>query len=170
MLRAGKRTRGFDEALQEMRSENIGSPGGSQDHWDAMRDLKSDVDEANKAITKLCRQVAQLWEALTNEEARRADAVNTLRDVLAGLNVGGSTPSDVGGVVPSMLVVLGSPGDGNLSPVPVPDGSQSPTSVFGQVIDLTVDDEDDGPPEEGDMEPWDEAYPAPESQEPDLDM
>ena len=146
MQRAAKRSRGFDEALQELRSENIGSPGGSQDHWDALKDLKSDMAEAQKSISRLHKQMAEIWEALQNEQARRIESVDELR---------------------KMLVELGPSGDPEVSPVSSPDGSRSPRSVLGQVIDLTVDDEDepveqDACPECG--EPWEEAYPAPESQ------
>lgn len=134
MQRAAKRSRGFEEALQEARSENIGSPGGSQDHWDALKDLGADLADVQKDLSRLQKQMVQIWEALANEQTHRIALGDELR---------------------KMLVELGSPSDAHLSPVPASDGSQSPVSVLGQVIDLTVED-----PEY--PEPWEEAYPAPD--------
>lgn len=141
MQRAAKRSRSFEEILAEKGAENLGSPGGSQDHWDAVSDVKSDVAEAQKSISRLHNQMAQVWEALANEQARRIEAVDDLRKVLDSIQRG----------------------ERDMSGVPESQRCQSPTSVLGQVIDLTVDDEE-GVPEDEDDEPWEEAYPAPESQ------
>lgn len=144
MQRAAKRSRSFEEILAEKGAENLGSPGGSQDHWDALSDVKSDMAEAQKSITRLQKQMAEIWEALANEQARRIEAVDDLRKVLDSIQRG----------------------ERDMSGVPESQGSESPSSVLGQVIDLTVDDDEGEELEDGQVpeypEPWEEAYPAPD--------
>ncbi|AYP28787.1 MAG: hypothetical protein [Cressdnaviricota sp.] len=139
MLRAGKRDRSFEEALLEKGAENLGSPGGYQDLRDCQLDLRGELDEALKIIARQGRDLAAVWEALADEQRQRIKAVDDLRALLDG--------------------VLSR--ERHVSGVPEAQRTASPTSVLGQVIDLTSDVEE-AEPEDEYPEPWEEAYPAPD--------